>query len=148
MRMDERLAADKRRILAAFYPEQAGDLPPHGDAGRAAARQAIRHYQEATGDRAGTAELLLTFVETGTRFTCDYGDIDEGFYADLEDALEELAALLHAPDGAGLYAGLQTRLRASAAGPPRRLGVRRLGRRHGGDARCGAGLGRRGHTEG
>jgi hypothetical protein len=33
-------------------------------------------------------------VEKGTRFTQEYGDIDERFYSSVESALDELAALL------------------------------------------------------
>ena len=33
-------------------------------------------------------------MENGTRFTHEYGDIDERFYSSVESALDELAALL------------------------------------------------------
>ena len=36
----------------------------------------------------------MTDVENGTRFTQEYGDIDERFYSSVESALEELATLL------------------------------------------------------
>jgi hypothetical protein len=58
------------------------------------ARKAIRDYRKATGNLPGTAELLLTYVENGARFTHEYGDIDERFYRSVESALEELAVLL------------------------------------------------------
>ncbi len=58
------------------------------------ARKAIRDYRKATGNIHGTAELLMTYVENGTRFTHQYGDIDERFYSSVESALDELAALL------------------------------------------------------
>ena len=58
------------------------------------ARKAIRDYRKATGNLPGTAELLMTCVENGTRFTQEYGDIDERFYRSVESALEELAGLL------------------------------------------------------
>ena len=57
-------------------------------------RKAIRDYRKATGNLSGTAELLMTFVETGTEFTRDYGDMDEAFYSSVESALLELAGLL------------------------------------------------------
>ena len=47
----------------------------------------------------GTLELMLTFVETGTRFTNELGDIDEPFYEGLELMLTEFRHLLFAyPD--------------------------------------------------
>jgi len=58
------------------------------------ARKAIHDYRRATRDVPGTAELLMTYVENGTRFTHEYGDIDERFYNSVETTLDELAALL------------------------------------------------------
>ena len=58
------------------------------------ARKAIRDYRKATGNLPGTAELLMTYVENGTRFTHEFGDIDERFYSSVESALGELATLL------------------------------------------------------
>jgi hypothetical protein len=73
------------------------------------ARKAIRDYCKATGDLRGTAGLLMTFVEQGSEFTHDYGDIDERFYNSVESALDELAALLHG-EARGLYPQLSGRL--------------------------------------
>ncbi len=39
----------------------------------------------------GLLDLLLFYVETGTRFTNDYGDIDERFYISLESVLDDFA---------------------------------------------------------
>jgi hypothetical protein len=36
----------------------------------------------------------MTYVENGTRFTHEFGDIDERFYNSVESVLEELVALL------------------------------------------------------
>ena len=58
------------------------------------ARKSIRDYRKATGNLPGTAELLMTDVENGTRFTREYGDIDERFYSSLESAWQEVATLL------------------------------------------------------
>jgi hypothetical protein len=48
-------------------------------------------------------------VEKGTRFTRDYGDIDERFYSSVESALEELAALLRG-EARELYPSFSGRL--------------------------------------
>ena len=61
------------------------------------ARKAIRDYKKATGSIPGTAELLMSYVASGVRFTHEYGDIDERFYNSVESALEELAVLLRGP---------------------------------------------------
>ena len=53
----------------------------------AQAKRAISQYQLATGDAAGTAELMLTFVEQGTGFAADLGYGDEEFFLSLEAML-------------------------------------------------------------
>jgi len=58
------------------------------------ARKAIRDYRKATGNIPGMAELLMTYVENGARFTHEFGDIDERFYNSVESVLAELAVLL------------------------------------------------------
>ena len=48
-------------------------------------------------------------MENGTRFTHEYGDIDERFYSSLESALDELAALLRG-EARGMYPQFSARL--------------------------------------
>ena len=73
--------------MAQFFPARGIGKLKLGEA-----RKAIRDYRKATGDLSGTAELLMTYVENGTRFTREFGDIDERFYSSVESALDELAA--------------------------------------------------------
>jgi hypothetical protein len=54
----------------------------------AQARKAINAYKKATGDHKGGIDLLLTYVEAGTCYTVDFGDIDAPFYERLETALD------------------------------------------------------------
>lgn len=70
---------------------------------------AIRDYRKATGNLPGTAELLMTYVENGTRLTHDYGDMDERFYDSVESALDELASLLRG-EARGMYPQFRRRL--------------------------------------
>lgn len=79
----------RKRVTDPFYPARGEGKLKFGEA-----RKVIREYRKATGDIRGTVELLMTYVENGTSFTSDYGDIDERFYNSLESALDELAALL------------------------------------------------------
>jgi len=46
----------------------------------AKAKKAISDYTKAAGEPKGILELMVFFVETGTAFTVNYGDMDEGFY--------------------------------------------------------------------
>ena len=85
----EGLEKYRSKIVEQFFPARGFGKLKLGEA-----RKAIRDYRKATGNLPGTAELLLTYVENGTRFTHEYGDIDERFYSSVESALVELAALL------------------------------------------------------
>jgi len=85
----EALEKYRRKVVEPFFPARGEPKLKLGEA-----RKAIRDYRKATGNIPGTAELLMTYVESGTRFTRQYGDIDEGFYSSVESALNELAALL------------------------------------------------------
>lgn len=81
----------RQQIIGQFFSKKA-----HGMGGLklGEARKAIRAFHKASGNIPGTAELLMTYVESGARFTQEYGDIDERFYSSMESALAELAALL------------------------------------------------------
>lgn len=103
------LEAYRRRVMEPFYPKRG-----FGKLNLSQARKAIRDYRKASGDLAGTIELMLTYVETGTRFTNEFGDIDEPFYNSLESALGEMAKLLKTPEGAELYPRFRKRVCALA----------------------------------
>ena len=77
------------KIVEQFFPARGIGKLKLGEA-----RKAIRDYRKATGNLPGTAELLITYVENGAKFTREYGDIDERFYDSVESALDELTALL------------------------------------------------------
>jgi hypothetical protein len=92
------------KIVKQFFPARGFGKLKLGEA-----RKAIRDYRKATGNLPGTAELLMTYVENGTRFTREYGDIDERFYSSVESALDELAALLRG-EAQGMYPRFRDRL--------------------------------------
>lgn len=79
----------RSKIVEQFFPKRGEAKLKLGEA-----RKAIRDYKKATGNIPGTAELLMSYVENGARFTSDYGDIDERFYSSVESVLDELDALL------------------------------------------------------
>jgi len=81
----------RRKIIGQFFSKS---FIGNGPLKLGEARKAIRDYRKATGNLAGTVELLMTYVENGTEFTRQYGDINERFYNSLESALDELAGLL------------------------------------------------------
>lgn len=49
-------------------------------------------------------------METGTRFTRDFGDVDEGFYNSLCTTLNEIEKLLTSEEGRPLYRQVRDRL--------------------------------------
>ena len=87
----EILETYRKKIVEQFFSKRADGI---GALKLGVARKAIRDYRKATGNLAGTAELLMTYVENGAEFTSTYGDIDERFYSSVESALVELAGLL------------------------------------------------------
>ena len=92
------------KIVEQFFPARGFGKLKLGEA-----RKAIRDYRKATGNIAGTAELLMTYVENGTEFSSEFGYSDERFYSSVESALEELAALLRG-EARELYPQLSERL--------------------------------------
>jgi hypothetical protein len=100
----EVLEAYRSKIVEQFFPQRGVEKLRLGEA-----RKAIRDFRKATGNIPGTAELLMTYVENGVRYTCEYGDIDERFYNSMESALEELADLLRGP-GREVYPDFSDRL--------------------------------------
>jgi hypothetical protein len=58
------------------------------------ARKAITDYRRATKDIPGTLNLMLTYVEQGTRFTSEYGDFEESFYNSMESVFSEATKLV------------------------------------------------------
>ena len=100
----EALEKYRRKIIEQFFP-----LRGEGKLKLAEARKAIRDYRKATGNVAGTIDLMLTYVENGTEFTQQFGDINEPYYNSLESALNELAGLLRG-EGREIYPHCRNRL--------------------------------------
>ena len=100
----EALEKYRRKIVEQFFPARG-----FGKLKLAEARKAIRDYRKATGHVAGTIDLMLTYVENGTEFTQQFGDINEAYYSSLESMLHELAGLLRG-EGRECYPRYRDRL--------------------------------------
>lgn len=94
----------RRLIVEQFFPARGFGRLKLGEA-----RKAIRDYRKASGDLPSTVELLLTYIENGTEFTRQFGDINETFYDSMESAGNELRTLLLG-EGSHVYAPLRERL--------------------------------------
>jgi hypothetical protein len=101
----EALEKYRERIVEQFFPRRG-----FGKLKLAEARKAIRDYRKATGNIAGTLDLMLTYVENGTEFTREFGDINEAYYNSLESVMDEMAGLL-CKEGAELYPRFRERIR-------------------------------------
>ena len=100
----EALENYRRKIVEQFFPARG-----YGKLKLADARKAIRAYRKATGNLTGTIDLMLTYVENGTEFTREFGDINESFYNSLESVLNEMAQLLMR-EGSELYPRFRERV--------------------------------------
>ncbi len=80
----------KKLIVDALFPDAMKNKPVR----IVDAKRAISDYKKAIGDQKGLLELMLFFVETGTAFTLDLGDMDESFYLALERMYEKTIELL------------------------------------------------------
>jgi hypothetical protein len=98
----------RRKIVEQFFPARG-----FGKLKLTEARKAIRDYRKATGILTGTIDLMLTYVENGTEFTHEFGDINESFYNSLESVLNEMAQLLMR-EGTELYPRFRERIRRLA----------------------------------
>lgn len=102
------LADYKEKITICFFGR--GDHPT-GNPRLGDARKLIRDYRKATQDSLGSLDLMLHYVETGTRFTNSYGDIDEPFYNSLISVLNGFYQdLFKSPDPQAIYQRFGDRL--------------------------------------
>lgn len=57
-------------------------------------KKAITDYFKATKDELGKLELMVHYVESGNKFTVEFGDMDERFYLSLESMFSNILSLL------------------------------------------------------
>ena len=76
----ERELFDKYRdkVFEAFYPKRGYNFKLKDG------KQAISNFKKLGPSCDLIADLLLFYVETGVKFTNDFGDIDESFYSSME----------------------------------------------------------------
>jgi hypothetical protein len=92
----KQLPVYRRFVAACLWPDP---LRKGAKVRIAEAKRAISQYQRATGDAAGTAELMLTFVEQGTGFAADLGYGDDDFFSSLERMLSRALDVLQRGTG-------------------------------------------------
>lgn len=92
---DDSVSRYKKVVLKCLYP----DVPDENnrfDFDRA--KNTIEKYTKITGNDEGTTDLMIYHIECGTKFTLDYGDINEAFYDALIEMYEkEIHSVLQMP---------------------------------------------------
>ncbi len=84
---DERVLQKYKVIIEhEFFPISERKDPP---ARLSVAKKAITEYKKLTTSGINIADIMVFYVETGVRFTIEYGDIDEAFYISMESMYEE-----------------------------------------------------------
>jgi len=76
------------------------------------ARKAISDFRKASKNEKAVIDLMIFYVETGTKFTNDYGDINEAFYTSMESMYWKVINLLNKTEDTGLIEHFRPRLKA------------------------------------
>ena len=68
----------KKKIKDEFFPDRG-----FGKMRLKEAKNAISNFKKLSNDKLKTLDLMVFYVEVGTKFTDTYGDIDERFYSSM-----------------------------------------------------------------
>lgn len=88
----ELLLKYKEKVLEAFYPKR-GYTYKLKDG-----KQAIIDFRKIGSSVDALADLMLFYVETGVKFTNDFGDMDERFYLSMGGVFADALALMEKED--------------------------------------------------
>ena len=84
----ERFEKYRIKVVEAFFPKRGYQLRLREG------KQAISDFQKLEPAAELLTDLLLVYVETGVRFTNEYGDINEAFYTSLENTYAKALSLM------------------------------------------------------
>jgi hypothetical protein len=56
------------------------------------AKKVLSDYKKATNDKIGLIDLMVHYVECGTNFLCEYGDMYEQYYISLESVFDNVTS--------------------------------------------------------
>ena len=90
----------KKRITAGFFPRGRHTF------NLSISRKAINDFKKLGTSKESLADLLLHYVECGVELTNTYGDIDENFYASIENTYASALTII---DDNKLHKKFQTR---------------------------------------
>lgn len=78
----------REKIFEAFYPKRGYNHKLKDG------KQAISDFKKLSPSADFLADLMLYYVETGVKFTNEFGDIDESFYSSLESTFVAVLKLM------------------------------------------------------
>jgi hypothetical protein len=76
------------KVFEAFYPKRGSSFKLKDG------KQAISDFKKLGASTDLLAELMLFYVETGVKFTNDFGDINEGFYNSLGSVYNQALTIM------------------------------------------------------
>jgi len=82
----------REKVFEAFYPKRGFGFKLKDG------RKAISDFKKLGVSLENLADLMLFYVETGVKFTNDFGDIDENFYSSLENMYVQALTLMKKED--------------------------------------------------
>lgn len=85
----ERYKAHIKRYLAPNEPWK-----PSQQISIREAKKAVSNYKNASSNLINLIDLMVYYVECGTNFSCEFGDMDETYYASLESMFDKAVALM------------------------------------------------------
>ena len=78
----------EQKVFEAFYPNRGYDYNLRNG------KKAISEFKKFSPSPKLVAHLMLFYVETGVKFTNDYGDINESFYSSIETTYDSTLKLI------------------------------------------------------
>ena len=78
----------QNKVFESFYPKRGFNYNLKDG------KQAISEFKKLGVSEESVADLMLFYVETGVKFTNDFGDINESFYSSLEKAYLQALTLM------------------------------------------------------
>ncbi|WP_041580772.1 DUF6155 family protein [Bacillus sp. 1NLA3E] len=86
--VEELFTFARKQIQNEFFPEKG-----HGKLRLSDAKKTIKTFEQTTGDKQRTVDLMLFYVELGVEFTNTYGDIDASFYTNVGNMYEKVVSI-------------------------------------------------------
>ncbi|MCT4509768.1 MAG: DUF6155 family protein [Tepidibacter sp.] len=81
---EEILEKYKSIIKKEFFPDRGSEKMRYK-----VVKDAIKDYKKISNNHKNIADLMLYYTEIGVKFTNEFGDIDERFYTNIENAYED-----------------------------------------------------------